>query len=177
MNPEYNIPYILKSRFRKLPNKFPGTLVIALPQLNLESSNTKDLELSSDVPFKIDSTGAKENSLPWSLHGEGFSVYTLAASLASALPGSEGYHIWKPASWTMYLAAAHSDAKTSKDPQNPFLFLHDSLSKVGVRTVFDRHGASKRSKELMPSLGFCVHIDLASVLISISRQQVTLIIY
>ena len=87
------------------------------------------------------------------------------------------YHIWFPAPWTMLLAAADADPKTPDDPRSPLPLLQGSMTRLGVNTFADTlpFEASNLDINYQPSLGFCVHIDLTSVKIGISKIQVTLI--
>ncbi len=181
--PLYNIPCMLRMRSRKTPEKFPDCLVLTFPELRLSSSNIKDLENTTDIPVSITKSKPVEDSLPWSLNGQGFSIYTITprsttpsiytnlSRLAGGQLRSECCYIWEPAVWTMFLAASHADPK---DKQSTLTTLHDSLSSVGVRPVIDQIQDSSfdARSQCQPSLGLCVHIDLASVMIGISKHQV-----
>lgn len=173
-SPDFNIPFAIKTALKNTSSNFPDTLVITLPHIKIESSNVKDFDVSSDIPFKKVDTGSGDTSLPWALTGSDFSVYTLTSETEHTNLNTEMSYIWYPAQWTMFLAASHADPKTPDNPKSPFPQLQDSLTLFGAMPVLKRptFDSSATTKEYQPSLGFCVHIDLTSVVIGVSRKQV-----
>ena len=176
--PEYKIPFAFRTAFMNQHVDPPDTLVIALPNINVSSSNLKVADLSCDIPIQNTGDVPQENSLPWTLSGDGFSVYILSSNAPYGTQDIEKYQIWYPAPWTMFLAAADADPKTPDDPKSPLPFLRGSMTRLGVNTFADTlpFEPSSSSIEYQPSLGFCVHIDLTSVKIGISKIQVTMIL-
>ena len=156
----------------------PDTLVVALPNISVSSSNSKAVDLSCDIPIQNNGDVPQENSLPWILSGDGFSIYILSSNAMQKTQGIEKYQIWSPAPWTMFLAAADADPKTPDDPKSPLPFLRGSMNRLGVNTFADTLPFEQTSSnvECQPSLGFCVHIDLTSIKIGISKIQVTMIL-
>ena len=176
--PEYKIPFAFRTAFMNQYVDPPDTLVIALPNISVSSSNLKVADLSCDIPIQNTGDVPQENSLPWTLSGDGFSVYVLSSNATYGTQDIEKYQIWYPAPWTMFLAAADADPKTPDDPKSPLPFLRGSMTRLGVNTFADTlpFEPSSSSIEYQPSLGFCVHIDLTSVKIGISKIQVTMIL-
>ena len=172
--PDFNIPFAIKVAFKNTSSNLPDILVCTLPHIKIESSNLKDFDVSSDIPFRKADIGSGDTSLPWALTGNDFSVYILTTEVKNASLKTEMCYIWHPAQWTMFLAAAHANSKTPEDVKSPFPQFQDSLTMFGVMPALKRptFDYSASTKEFQPSLGFCVHIDLTSVIIGVSRKQV-----
>ena len=152
----------------------PSTLVVTMPKIGIGSSNSKTLDFSCDIPIQSTCDGSSESSLPWSLSGDGFAIYVLLSTATYPMQDTEKYHIWYPAPWTMFLAAADASPKTPDDPKSPLYLLQGSMTRLGVNAFADTlpFETSTHDDEYQASLGFCVHIDLASVKSGISKAQV-----
>ena len=172
--PEYNIPFAFRRAFMSKNPATPSTLVVTMPMISIGSSNSKTLDFSCDIPIQNTGDGSPESSLPWSLSGDGFAIYILLSTATYPMQDTEKYHIWYPAPWTMFLAAADANPKTPDDPKSPLSLLQGSMTRLGVNTFADTlpFETSTRDDEYQTSLGFCVHIDLALVEIGISKAQV-----
>ena len=129
-----------------------------------------------DIPMQRIGDGPQDSSLPWILNGNGFSMYVLSSNAIHSIPNVEKTCIWYPAPWTMFLAAADADPKTPGDSKSPLPLLHGSMTRLGVNTFAEALPFESSSNDVgyQPSLGFCIHVDLTSVQIGISKEQVKL---
>lgn len=173
---EYRIPFAFKRAFMDKAVKCPEALVITLPNISVSSSNLKSLDVSLDIPLKRAGDIPQESSLPWSLSGDGFSMYILSQDAIRPAPDVylERLYIWYPAPWTVFLAAADADPKTPDDPKSPLPLLKGSMTKLGVKTFAETlpFEQSETECDYRPVLGFCIHIDLTLVAIGMSQKQV-----
>ena len=177
-SPNFNIPFVLRSSYHRHPNNFPSVLVTTFPQLKVKST-CEITEPNTDIPVHIPSDSASKvvGSLPWSINGSGFSVYTLfSQNVFSTIQDYEQLYIWQPSKWSLFLAAAQAAAVSSKDPPSPSPYLEVGLSAVGVKPVMKRVSTSlsvpKVNSQNQSSLGFCVHADLEPLFMAISKKQV-----
>ena len=176
--PEYKIPFAFRTAFTNKEIHPPDTLVLVFPNITVSSSNQKNLDFSRDIPMKRIYDGPLESSLPWSLSGDGFSVYVLTSEAMCPGVDADKFHLLHLAPWTVFLAAADADAGSSGSARSSLPLLKGSMVKLGgnsftVRLPFEQ-GASEVYEQ--PPIGFCIHIDLTSIAIGVSKKQVSLFI-
>ena len=173
---------LIEDSFVSPEHQLPPTLVVCLPQLLVESSNSPKYLFEAALPLQNATSNMNMETLPWTVTSKNFSILTLFSQQVNGNSRDEVY-LCRPVSWTLFIASATRSEKQDKSKleiiqEDSNLESKKELS-LHVSAVSDICTQSINIKKecKSSSLGFVLHMDWSVSEWFISHDKVLVSIF
>ena len=162
--------------------QLPPTLVVCLPQLIVESSNSPNYIFEAALPLQKTTSCVNMETLPWTVTSKSFSIITLFPQQVNGNSRDKIY-LCRPVSWTLFIASATRSEKQDKskleiiqEDSNIESKKEISLHVFSVSNICTQNINIKKECK-SSSLGFVLHMDWSVSEWFISHDKVLISIF
>lgn len=172
----------MQNSFVSPERQLPPTLVVCLPQILVESSNSPKYLFEAALPLQNTASYMNMETLPWTVTSKSFSILTLFSKQVNGNNPDKVY-LCRPVSWTLFIASA---TRPEKQDNNKLEIIQEGSNveskkemSLEVSSVSDICTQSiniiKESKS--SSRGFVLHMDWSVSEWFISHDKVIISIF